>query len=108
MSYEDRVELVEALLRNRALMLDPRGRPMLGISIFGIAPSDEEFQARAREIVDATGKDQRAAMSRIDAFEEEMTGKMEDVDRRLAELEKVVGVEDDPDDLPPPPPPLPG
>jgi hypothetical protein len=66
MSHDDRVEVVEAQLRNRALMLDKNGGPRPGLSIFPrVVPTDEGFSARAREIVDYTGSDQRAALNLI-------------------------------------------
>jgi hypothetical protein len=102
MPYEDRVDVVEMLLRNRAMMLDPEGRPMPGVSIFGVAPTDEEFRERAREIVDVTGVDQRAAVTQIDAFGDEVGQKML---RAVEELARSVGVDpqDLDDGLPPPP-----
>lgn len=103
MSDQDRVEVVEALLRNRAGMLDPKGRPMPGLSIFGAAPTDEEFSRAARAIVEATGKDQRAALRQVDAFEDELVQR---VDQAFDKLEKTLGIEgEDGSDLPPPPPP---
>lgn len=103
MSEQERVDLVEALLRNRAMMLDPKGRPMPGVSLWGVAPTDEEFRARAREIVNTTGRDQRAALVQIDAFGEEIGWKMV---RAIEDIARSVGVDlEDVDDLPPPPPP---
>ena len=101
MSEEDRVEVVDALLRNRAMMLDPYGRPMPGVAIFGVVITDEEFRSRAREIVEATGTNQRAAVRLIDAFGEEIG---ERVERQVDDLERAVRG-DGGDDLPPPPPP---
>ena len=47
MSHDDRVEVVEAQLRNRALMLHKNGGPGPGLSILpGVVPTDEEFSAR--------------------------------------------------------------
>lgn len=44
---ETRLGLVEAWLRNRALMIDERGRPIPGLRAFGVEPpSDEELRAR--------------------------------------------------------------
>lgn len=64
-------------------------------------PTDEEFRARARQIVDETGKDQRAAVRQIDGFGDEMGEKLE---RSIDELDKAVGMEDKGDSPPPPPP----
>lgn len=103
MSEQDRVDVVEGLLRNRAMMLDPKGRPMPGLSIFpGLAPTDDEFRARAREIVATTGKDQVAAMRQVDAFEDDLAVR---VDRYFEEFEKSLGQGDNASRLPPPPPP---
>lgn len=103
MSHDDRVEVVEAQLRNRALMLDKNGGPRLGLSIFpGVVPTDEEFSARAREIVDYTGSDQRAALNLIDHLGDELAEKM---DRKVSEIEQAVEDENSDDDLPAPPPP---
>jgi hypothetical protein len=103
MSYDDRLDVVEALLRNRCMMLDPQGRPTVGVALFGVAPTDEEFKTRAREIVDATGKDQRAAVALIDAFGEEVGERMV---RAVEEMGRDMGIDLDQerDDLPPPPP----
>ena len=103
MSHHDRVEVAEAKLRNRALRLDKNGGPMPGLSIvLGVVPTDEEFSARAREIVDYTGSDQRAALNLIDQVGDELAEKM---GRRVSEIEQAVEDENPDDDLPVPPPP---
>lgn len=103
MSHDDRVEVVEAQLRNRALMRDKNGGPRPGLSIFpGVVPTDEEFSARAREIVDYTGSEQRAALNLIDHLGDELAEKM---GRKVSEIEQAVEDENPDDDLPAPPPP---
>lgn len=96
---ENRVELIEALLRNRAMMLDPSGRQTPGVSIFGVAPSDEEFRQRAREIVQATGKDQRAAIGRVEAFADEL---FEGLERKLEGLSGEGAADNVGPEIPPP------
>lgn len=77
--------------------------PRPGLSIFpGVVPTDEEFSARAREIVDYTGSDQRAALNLIDHLGDELAEKM---DRKVSEIEQAVEDENPDDDLPAPPPP---
>jgi hypothetical protein len=99
-SDENRIELIEALLRNRAMMLDPSGREMPGVSVFGIAPTDEEFRQRARVIVQATGKDLRAAVREVEAFADEL---FDGLEHKLEGLGKAGGVEKEGDaDTPPP------
>jgi hypothetical protein len=102
MSHDDRVEVVEAQLRNRALMLHKNGGPRPGLSIFpGIVPTDEEFSARAGEIVDYTGSDQRAALNLIH-LGDELAEKM---DRKVSEIDQAFEDENPDDDLPALPPP---
>ena len=69
-------------------MLDKNGGPRPGLSIFpDVVTSDEEFSARAREIVDYTGSDQRAALNLIDHLGDELAEKM---DRKVSEIEQAV------------------
>jgi hypothetical protein len=68
----------------------------------GVVPTDEEFSARAREIADYTGSDQRAALNLIDHLGDELAEKM---DRKVSEIEQAVEDENPDDDLPAPPPP---
>ena len=93
-SRKRRVELVYDLLRNRAVMLDEKGRSTPGISVFGIAPTEEEFRSRANSIVDDTGRDMK-----IDRFGNEMVARMDRWFRGATEaLDSEASAEADPAD----------
>ena len=81
-----RIGVVDRLLRNRAGMLHHRGMPMVGLSMFrGVVPSDAEFEARARAVVETTGRRFGHVLRELDRFEEELAHRLDEGFERATE-----------------------